>query len=618
MEDLFRDTVAGQILRLVTGNRILQYPEERDPSLWQRYLNVEKSANMAVHGSTVTPEPEKELPSASSSDPPTPPTEEEQQQDVPSNHDRSILPEEAKEQLDLPSAAQDADSNHRGPSRRSSGSAATANEFENVLVNTVSGTIIDPEKGRDAHIVDWYGPDDSENPRNWGSVKKVWVTFEICLLTFSVYIGSSIYTAGILDVSNEFGVSRVAATLGLTLFVLGYGVGPMFLSPLSELPQTGRGPIYIGTLALFVILQVPTALATNFGMLMAFRFITGFVGSPPLATGGATIGDMYSPAKRTYGMAVWGIGAVCGPTMGPLVGGFAAESKGWTWTIWELMWLSGFTLVLLIFLMPETSSPNILYRRTMRLRKLTGNSKLMCEPQLIGEQMTPREIAMMTLVRPFLLCFTEPMVFLLNMYIALIYGLLYIWFESFPIVFSGIYGFSLGLEGTAFLGILIGVLLTLPPFIWYQRKYIEPKFNDKGDLQPEWRLPPSFVGAFAIPICLFWFGWSARPDIHWIVPIIGTAWFSIGAFLLFNSVLNYLADAYPAYAASVLAGNDFFRSTFGAGFPLFASAMYKNLGVGWASSTLGFLAIAFIPIPFFLFKYGERLRMRSKYAQKDY
>lgn len=128
---------------------------------------------------------------------------------------------------------------------------------------------------------------------------------------------------------QTFGVSRVAATLGLTLFVVGYALGPMLFAPMSEIPQIGRGPVYIGTLALFVVLQVPTALATNFGMLLAFRFITGFVGSPSLATGGASIADMYSPAKRTYGIAIWGIGAVLGPTMGPLVGGFAAQAKGY-------------------------------------------------------------------------------------------------------------------------------------------------------------------------------------------------------------------------------------------------------------------------------------------------
>ena len=137
----------------------------------------------------------------------------------------------------------------------------------------------------------------------------------------------------------------------------------------------------------------------------------------------------------------------------------------------------------------------------------------------------------MTFVRPITLNFTEPMVFLLNLYIALIYGLLYIWFESFPIVFTGIYGFSLGLQGLAFLGILVGVFLVLPPFAWYFRRVIEPKFDAHGELTPEWRLPPACVGAFAIPICLFWFGWASRPDVHWVVPIIGTAWFSVGTFL---------------------------------------------------------------------------------------
>ena len=85
------------------------------------------------------------------------------------------------------------------------------------------------------------------------------------------------------------------------------------------------------------------------------------------------------------------------------------------------------------------------------------------------------------------------------------------------------------------------------------------------------------------------------------MPIIGSAFFSMGSVLLFNSVLNYLPDTYPEYAASVLAGNDFMRSAFGAGFPLFARAMYNDLGVNWASSTLEFLAIAFIPIPFALY-----------------
>src|SRR6201996_9288498 len=191
----------------------------------------------------------------------------------------------------------------------------------------------------------------------------------------------------------------------------------MIWSPLSEIPQIGRNPIYISTLFVFVLLQIPTALASNFGMLLAFRFLTGFFGSPVLATGGATIADIYAPNKQAYAMAIWGISAICGPTLGPLVGGFAAQAKGWTWTIWELMWLSGFAWVFLFFLLPETSANNILYRRTRRLRKLTGDNKLICQPELMAESMTGKDVAMMVLVRPLTLNFTEPMVFLLNLYI---------------------------------------------------------------------------------------------------------------------------------------------------------------------------------------------------------
>lgn len=162
--------------------------------------------------------------------------------------------------------------------------------------------------------------------RNWSRPKKFFVTFEICFLTFSVYIGSAIYTPGLLDVVQVFGVSQVAATLGLTLYVAGYGLGPIIWSPMSEIPQIGRLWVYIGTLCksshntnmrcsdmsvvIFVIFQIPLIYSRNFGMLLAFRFLTGFFGSPALATGGATIADMYRPQKQAYGLAVWGIGAV--------------------------------------------------------------------------------------------------------------------------------------------------------------------------------------------------------------------------------------------------------------------------------------------------------------------
>ncbi|KAH9064531.1 benomyl/methotrexate resistance protein [Lactarius vividus] len=470
-------------------------------------------------------------------------------------------------------------------------------------------------KGGDSLLVTWNGPDDPENPMNWPRAKKIWVMFQVCLLTFSVYIGSAIYTAGIVDVMQEFHVGLVAATLGLTLFVAGYGLGPMLWSPMSEMPYIGRMPIYLFTLFLYVVLQVPTALATNFGMLLAFRFITGFVGSPVLATGGATVSDIYTPKKRAYGITVWSAFAVAAPAMGPIVGGFAAHEKGWRWTIWELMWLSGFTLILLFFFFPETSSSNILYRRAKRLRKATGDKRLKSLSEIEAESMTGRDIATQVLVRPFTLNFQEPIVLLLNLYIGLIYALFYLWFESFPVVFIEIYHFKEQFLGLAFLGILGGIFITLPPFFYYLYNVQEKMFDENGQIKPEKRMPVAIVGSFFVPICLFWFGWSSRQSVHWIVPIIGSGLFPIAGLLLFNAVLNYLTDAYPAYTASVLAGNDLVRSAFGAGFPLFGAAMYHNLGVGWASTLLAFLSCAFIPIPILLYYYGERIRLASKRAQ---
>lgn len=571
MSELIRDTVFGHFLRYISKGKLLTREEDRNPSVWQKFIDKEKSGRMAHHGHTGEEEEEKE---------------EEASGGAPS----SATP----------------NSSDTGIDGRQNGTR-----------NEVSGVKVDPEKGKDVHIVDWYGPDDAENPLNWSKVKKFFVTFEICLLTFSVYIGSAIYSAGEMGVEERFHVSQVAATLGLTVFVAGYGLGPMVWSPMSEIPQFGRTPIYIGTLFVFVFFQFAVVYAKNFGMLLAFRFLTGFFGSPVLATGGASLGDMYVPAKRAYAIAIWGAAAICGPVLGPLIGGFAAQHKGWQWPIWELLWLSGFCLIFLIFFLPETSSANILYRRTRRFRVLSGNEKLKCEPELAGENMTPKDIALMVLVRPFSLTLTEPIIFFMNLYIALIYGLLYVWFESFAIVFIEIYKFNLGEEGLSFLGILVGAILVIPPFFLYLYFIQEPQFNENGEIQPEKRLPPACVGSFAIPICMFWFGWTSTESIPWIVPIIGSGFFSIGAFLLFNSVLNYLGDAYPDYVASVYAGNDFFRSSFGAGFPVFANAMYTYLGVGKASSVLGGLSVAFIPIPFLLYFYGERIRHASKRARHD-
>ncbi|KAL9054273.1 MAG: hypothetical protein Q9162_004231 [Coniocarpon cinnabarinum] len=564
--ELFQDTAFGFFVRLLSGGKYLAWEDTYDQNALSKYLSTAET-----------------------------PLERAQTRES----QRQVTQQASRK-------AQDAEAN-------SSDDAASIGSPDD-----------DPkDQATDFEVIDWVKPYDPKNPRQWPSWKKFFATGQICLLTTSVYIGSAIYTAGLQDVVHTFHVSETAALLGLTLFVCGYGLGPMVWAPMSEVPFFGRNPIYIGTLFVFVGLQPAVIYAPNFGALLAFRFLTGLFGSPALATGGASIADMYAPNKQAYGIAFWGVSAVFGPVLGPLVGGFAAQANGWRWTIWELMWLSAFCLIFLFFFFPETSASNILFRRANRLRaeraKLESNEKqlpLKTEAEIEAEGMSGKEIALMVFVRPFTLSFFEPVVLALNLYIALLYALLYLWFESFPIVFVGMYHFNSGTLGLAFVGILIGAFIAIGPFFWYLYKFQEPQFRADGNIKPEYRLPPAFVGGFCIPICLFWFGWSAG-NTHWIMPIIGTVWFTIGAFCLFMSVLAYLGDAYPRYVASVYAGNDLMRSSFGAGFPLFANAMFHRLGIDWGCSLLAFLSMLFIPIPFILYRYGERIRGVSKMARHD-
>lgn len=141
----------------------------------------------------------------------------------------------------------------------------------------------------------------------------------------------------------------------------------------------------------------------------------------------------------------------------------------------------------------------------------------------------------MVMVGPFTLNFTEPMVFLLHLYIALIYGLLYIWFESFPIVFVGIYGFSLGKEGLAFIGILIRIFIVIPSFFWYMHKYLEPQFNENGELQPEKHFHQQLLEASSYQSA--YFGSDGAPDLTFTGSCLSSALFGFPSEHTCSSIL---------------------------------------------------------------------------------
>ncbi|KAH6649141.1 major facilitator superfamily domain-containing protein [Truncatella angustata] len=466
--------------------------------------------------------------------------------------------------------------------------------------------------GLDALVIGWYGPDDPENPQNWPSSSKHLIALQMCLLNFAVYIASSIYVPGEPYFMDEFGVSPVVATLGLSLFSFGYGLGPMLWSPLSEMPRLGRTGIFFWTLLAFILFQLPVGFAPNVTIFLFFRWLTGFCGSPCLATGGGTINDIYPPPVVPYFLCLWSSAGIMGPVFGPIIGGYLAPAMGWRWTIWAFTLLCIFVLVVMFFFFPETSASNILYNRAKRLRKATGNERLKSQTEADSAHYSPKD-NMFLLARAFTLIFTEPIILFVDLYAALLYGILFIWFESFPIVFGGIYNFASGEQGLVFFGILVFTAISVSLFLlWIKRSLVPAMLS--GNFKPEMVLPPAFIGCFTLPVCLFWFGWSSREGVHWVVPIIGSGLFAIGVVTLFNSVYMYIGIAYAPDAASVFAGAALFRASLGAAFPLFARSLFVQLGIGPGNSLLGGIAVLFIPIPFVFYRYGERIRKWSKHA----
>ncbi|KAG7444037.1 MFS general substrate transporter [Guyanagaster necrorhizus] len=476
---------------------------------------------------------------------------------------------------------------------------------------------VEAEKHWDSCTVGWYSDDDQDNPRNWSPAKRAFVAFCISFLTFSVYIGSAIYTPSIPGLMIDFNVSQTTATLGLTLYVLAYGIGPMFLAPLQEIPSIGRNLVYMATLFLFIIFQIPIVMAKNMSTVLAFRFLTGFVSSPALATGGASMTDIYPVNHISYVLGIWALGGVAGPILGPVIGGFAAQANGWRWPQYELIWIVSFALIFLLLLLPETYGPTILLKRARRLRKLTRNQQLrsQSEKDLEGESFTA--VMKEALIRPFILA-KEPVLMFSNLYIGFVYAIFYLWFEAFPLVFTDIYHFRLGISDLPFLGFIVSAAITYAVYVIYLKYRIAPLFAKARttgvDVLPEIHLEIGLMASIFIPTSLLIFGFTAKESIHWIFPVIGAALYHPGIYFSFQSILTYVTCAYPAYAASVLAGNTLFRSTVASVFPLFGRAFFLNLGLGPGSALLAGISFLLIPVFWSLWKWGPVLRRRSVYA----
>lgn len=515
-----------------------------------------------------------------------------------------------------------------------SASSETAGPIEEVRGGIVNERDVDLEKGkqpeaeleksksarskgsrRDSKVVNWNGPDDPDNPKNWPNKKKWAATVTVSLFTFISPVSSSMVAPALSSIAADFNITdQVLSQLTLSIFVLAYAVGPLILGPLSEV----YGRVIVLQLAnlVFLVFNIGCAVSQNKVQMIVCRFFAGLGGSAPLAVGGGVLSDCFRPEERGKSIAIYSLAPLLGPAIGPIAGGFIAERTTWRWVFYSTSIADGVIQLMGLFFLRETYGPRLLKDRAKRLRKETGDDSYQTEAEL--QRKTLSQVLRGALIRPFRLLLTQPIVQCLACYMAYIYGIMYLVLSTFPTLWTSpaYYNESIGIGGLNYislgLGFWCGSQICAP---LNDRIYRALKARNNNTGRPEFRVPLLGIAAILLPAGLFIYGWTAQTHQHWIAPNIGAFLFGTGTIVSFQCMQTYMVDTYTRFAASALAAGAFLRSIAGFGFPLFAPYMYQSLKYGWGNSVLAFIAIGIgIPAPIFLWRFGEVLRKKSTYA----
>ncbi|KAI9366748.1 MFS multidrug transporter-like protein [Zopfochytrium polystomum] len=462
-------------------------------------------------------------------------------------------------------------------------------------------------------IVDWDGPDDPANPRNWSNLKKWTVVAMLSIITLMSTMGSSVVAPTVPFIAADLGLTtKLQIEMIISIYVLAFGIGPLFIGPLSEI-YGRRGLMLIGNV-IFLAFNVACSVSTNYGEMLTFRFLAALAGSGPLAIGAGMISDMFTAEKFGVAVNMYSLAPTLGPAVGPLVGSLIAQNLTWHWAFHIITIVDGAVLVLAIFFLSETFAPVLLERKAARQRTLTGDQDLHVAGGGTANK-NVRELLVESVKRPFILLFTQPIVQIISFSMAYLYGILYLVIATFTQLWVVRYHQSLAISGVHFLSLGIGLIAgTVGSGPVMDRIYLRLRNSNDGTGLPEFRLPITILFSVLLPIGLFMYGWSAQNTVFWLAPDVGMMLFGLGFTVLFQALSVYTVDTYRRYAASAMASASFLRSAFGFAFPLFAQDMYDALDYGWGNSLLGFVAMLCFPASVLLYKYGGWLRARSAYA----
>lgn len=326
------------------------------------------------------------------------------------------------------------------------------------------------------------------------------------------------------------------------------------------------------------------------------------------------LADCWKPEERGTALSIYSLAPMLGPALGPILGGIISDNTSWRWIFWTTSLFDIVIQVVAFFLLSETYAPRILHQEAKRLRERTGNNSLRTQFENPSETTIFR--LKLSLVRPFKMLGTQVIIQTLSIYMAYLYGMMYLILSTYPALWTNAYQESISI------GSLNNISLALGCYIGSQftahlsdRLYTRLSGKLKEPGRPEFRVPLMTLDTILVPIGIFIYGWTAKFKTHWIGPNIGAVVFSAGVMINFQCTQVYVVDAYQTYAASALASIAVLRSLAGFGFPLFAPTLFDRLGYGWGVSVLGLAAVVIgFPSPALLWFYGQYFRTRSDFA----
>ncbi|KAK5997933.1 Polyamine transporter 4 [Cladobotryum mycophilum] len=435
--------------------------------------------------------------------------------------------------------------------------------------------------------LDWDGPDDPDNPMNWPSWKKILHSAIPAIYSFGLATCISTFVAAIPIIQLQFDVSRTASLMVVSLYTVGFVIGPCIASP------------------------YPNFASDNFKVLVIFRFLAGVGGSGVLAVGAGTLSDLWKPQQVGRVAIAYILAPFLGPSIGPLIGAYTLHEyhNHWKWAVWVVLCILAPVGISLPF-MKETSKERILYARA----KTRGHQ-------------FPEETFSVTLskigkgfLKPLHMCVAEPVAICIGLYTAFSFAMVFSFFGSYAYVYTKVYHFNMRQIGLCYIPVIIGFLFAVATFGFFDAtKYRKEAIRTNNRVAPEFRLYSALVGCWLVPIGLFWYAWAPHENVHWIVPVLAGFPFGWGTLANFLACMAYIVDTYgTANGASAVAANGILRFLLGAAFPLFIFQVYQKMGIHWAGSLFAFISVAFIPVPWIFFLKGPELRKRSHYSTATY